>query len=595
MLVRTKSARSKLARTELLALLMTGLFAAAASAQAPMPAFTPVTDAILANPVDADWLHLNRTYDQHRYSPLKQVNKSNVAQLRMAWARGLPPGTQESTPIIYNGVMYVFTPGSGMQALDATNGDLIWQYDRDFPREVKPMLARSKSLAIYDDLIVMGAADGFLVAVDARTGKERWATKVDDGQITAGGLLVADGKIISNRTCDQGKREFCFIAAHDAKTGKELWKFFVTAAPGEPGGDTWGDMPVEQRAAGPWGLPGSYDPAKKMLYWSTANPNPYTRLKRHGRYDAVPLKAPSELYSNSTVALSVETGKLQWYYQELPGDDWDADHNHERMLIRTKVAPDAKHVRWINPAIQPGAEQNIIFTVSEGGGMFAIAQDNGEFLWSRAFPYEDPNNNMNFIDVKTGQTGVNEDKIFKNDGDKKIGCYHNTRGLWQISYHPGTNSVFVPFHDQCLSMEARNSTKSGFGPRAGILRPGGDIEKYMGVAKINVATGETTVIYSQPQPTNGSALTTAGDLMFFGDLNRRLRALDVADGKVLWEAIVGGMIMTSTITYEAKGKQYLMVFTGEGQSVTAGPLAVAKKSMPSPVRGHSAIYTFALP
>ena len=143
--------------------------------------------------------------------------------------------------------------------------------------------ARSKNLGIYDDMIYFGAPDGFLLALDAQTGKLRWETKVDNGQITAGGLLVADGKVISNRTCEQGKREFCFIAAHDAKTGKEVWKFYVTAAPGDAGGDTWGNVPVDQRAAGPWGLPGSYDPVRKVVYWGVANPNPYTRFKRHGK------------------------------------------------------------------------------------------------------------------------------------------------------------------------------------------------------------------------------------------------------------------------------------------------------------------------
>ena len=203
-------------------------------------------------------------------------------------------------------------------------------------------------------MIYFGAPDGFLLALDARTGKLRWETKVDNGQITAGGLLVADGKVISNRTCLQGKREFCFIAAHDAKTGKEAWRFYVTAAPGEPGGDTWGNMPVDQRAAGPWGLPGSYDPVRKVVYWGVANPNPYTRLKRHGRYDAVSPTSPTELYSNSTLALNVETGKLVWYFQELPGDDWDADHNQERVLVRTRVSPDPRFVKWINPAVKGG-------------------------------------------------------------------------------------------------------------------------------------------------------------------------------------------------------------------------------------------------
>ncbi len=182
------------------------------------------------------------------------------------------------------------------------------------------------------DMVYFTAPDGYIVAVDAKTGKLRWEAKAFDYQAKvaehSGGVIVADGKVISNRTCMA--RSGCFIAAHDAKTGKELWKFYNTAAAGEPGGDNWGGIPDEQRVASSWGLPGSYDPQRKVLYWAVSNPIPYTRLKRHnGNPDAVPYESPSELYSNSTLAIDVETGKLIWYYQHLPGDDWDSDHIHE--------------------------------------------------------------------------------------------------------------------------------------------------------------------------------------------------------------------------------------------------------------------------
>jgi alcohol dehydrogenase (cytochrome c) len=569
------------------------VFATTAAAQ--IAGFRPVTEAILANPDPADWLMISRTFDQQRYSPLNQINKGNVGQLRMAWSRGLPNGTQESTPIVYRGIMYLNAPGASIQAVDATTGDLIWEYQREYPRAVTSAAARAKNLGIYEDMIYFAAPDGFLLALDAKTGKLRWETKVDNGEQTAGGLLVADGKVISNRTCEQSKRENCFIAAHDAKTGKEVWRFYTTAAPGEPGGDTWADMPVEQRAAGPWGLPGSYDPKRKVLYWGIANPNPYTRLTRHGRADAVSLSAPANLYSNSTVALAVATGKLLWYYQQLPGDDWDADHNQERILVRTRLNPDARHAKWINPDIVPGEERDVVVTVAEGGGLFVVEQASGRFLWARPFPYDDPNINMNHIDVRTGQTRVNPDKLFRKDGDKILGCYHNTRGLWSIAYHPGKNSLYVPFQDQCLSMTANSKAKAGWGPRAGVIRPGSDPNKYMNIGRIDLATGEMRVLYSQPQASVGSALVTAGDLVFWGDQNRRLRAFDADDGKVLWEAVVGGMIMTSTISYAVNGKQYVMVFTGEGQSVTAGPLGLTQKSMPRVVRGHNSIFVFALP
>ena len=570
-----------------------GVFATTAAAQ--IADFRPVTDAILANPDPADWLMISRTFDQQRYSPLDQINKGNVGQLRMAWSRGLPNGTQESTPIVYRGIMYLNAPGASIQAVDATTGDLIWEYQRDYPRTVTPAAARAKSLGIYEDMIYFAAPDGFLLALDAKTGKLRWETKVDNGGQTAGGLLVADGKVISNRTCEQSQRENCFIAAHDARTGKEVWRFYTTAAPGEPGGDTWADMPVAERAASPWGLPGSYDPKRKVLYWGVANPNPYTRLARHGRADAVSLSAPANLYSNSTVALDVATGKLVWYYQQLPGDDWDADHNQERVLVRTRLNPDARHAKWISPAIVPGEERDVVVTVAEGGGMFVVERSSGRFLWARPFPYDDPNINMNHIDVKTGQTRVNPDKLFRKDGDKILGCYHNTRSLWSIAYHPGRNSLYVPFQDQCLSMTANSKAKTGWGPRAGVIRPGSDPNKYMNIGKIDLATGEMRVLYSQPQASAGSALVTAGDLVFWGDQNRRLRAFDADDGRILWEAVVGGMVMTSTISYAVNGKQYVMVFTGEGQSVTAGPLGLTQKSMPRAVRGHNSIFVFALP
>ncbi len=556
--------------------------------------FVPVTDQTLANPDPADWLMLNRTYDEQRFSPLTQINKSNVGTLRMAWSRGLPNGTQESTPIVYRGVMYLYAPGASIQAVDATTGDLLWEYKRDYPPNVG-VRARNKSLAIFEDMIYFAAPDGYLLALDALTGKLRWQTKVDNGGQTAGGLLVADGKVISNRTCEQSKRENCFIAAHDAKTGREVWKFYVTAAPGEPGGDTWANMPVDQRAAGPWGLPGSYDPKRKVLYWGVANPNPYTRLTRHGSADAVSLTAPADLYSNSTVALDVTTGKLDWYYQELPGDDWDADHNHERILVHTRVSPDPRFAKWISSSLVPDEERDIVVTVAEGGGMFAVEQATGEFLWARPFPYDDPNINMNDIDLKTGQTRVNYAKLFKKDGDTILGCYHNTRGLWAIAYHPGKNALYVPFQDQCLSMTANAKSPTGWGPRSGVMRPGSDPNKYMNLGRLDLTTGELRVIYSQPQASAGSALVTAGDLVFWGDQNRRFRAFDADTGKILWENIVAGMVMDSTISYAVNGKQYVMIFTGEGQSVTAGPLGLTQKSMPPAVRGHNAVFVFALP
>lgn len=561
--------------------------------------FEPVTRDMLVNPPPGEWLMINRTYDEQRFSPLNQVNKGNVAQLKMAWTRGLPAGTTETTPIVAQGVMYVVAPGDGVLAIDATTGDTIWEYWRDHPKDMGDhirgtRLSRQKGLAIFEDMVFTNAADGFLVALDAKTGKVRWETKVQDYKDKTehtSAPIVADGKVITGRTCEA--RVGCFIAAHDAKTGKELWKFYMTAAPGEPGGDSWGNAPIDGRIASSWGLPGSYDPARKVLYWAISNPKPWTRWKRHGNVEAVPRAAPSELYSNSTVALDVETGKLVWYYQHLPGDDWDLDHIHERTLVRTTVNPDPASVKWINPNIPRGQERDVVVAVAEGGGIWVLDRQTGQFIWAMPFPHDVPDFHISHIDVDTGRTHMNWDKVKKKDGDRVLVCFHNTRSFWSTAYHPGKNSLYIPHHDACLDMTENYANPAGFGPRRGVMRPGADPKKFASIAKVNLSTGKVDMIHQQSVPGNGSALVTAGDLLFWGDMDRRFRAFDADTGKILWETVLGGIISTSTITYSVGGKQYVAVMTGDAQSGTAGLLNMVRTF--KPVRGHNSVVVFALP
>ncbi|HWP83758.1 MAG TPA: PQQ-binding-like beta-propeller repeat protein, partial [Terriglobia bacterium] len=252
--------------------------------------FAPVTEEMLRNPDPADWLMLSRTYDEQRHSPLDQINRQNVGQLRMVWARGMSAGVQESVPLVYRGVMYVVSPGAYVQALDAASGDLLWEYRRKYADDVtaeRQQSARAKGLAIFEDMIYYTAPDGYLVAIDARTGKQRWEAEAHDrrsGAQHTSAPIVVEGKVITGRVCADSREE-CFIAAHDARTGALAWKFYTTAAPGEPGGDSWGSVPVNERIAGTWGLPGSYDPVRRLIYWAVANPKPYTRLRRHGSAD----------------------------------------------------------------------------------------------------------------------------------------------------------------------------------------------------------------------------------------------------------------------------------------------------------------------
>jgi alcohol dehydrogenase (cytochrome c) len=558
--------------------------------------FEPVTREMLENPSPNDWLMLSRTYDEQRYSPLDQVNTGNVNDLRMAWTRGLPTGTQQTIPLVYNGVMYIAAPTATVIAIDATNGDLIWEYKRKSDPRTSPTRISStstKSLAIYQDMIYYTAADGYLVALDARNGSIRWEVlphDPDSGAKFSSAPIVVEGNVITGRACQDYAN--CFISAHDAMTGKEVWKFYTAAAEGEPGGDTWADLPTEQRTSSVWGLPGSYDPVRKLIYWGTANPQPYTRMMRHGSADAISKSAPSNLYTNSTLALDEKTGKLAWYYQHLPGDDWDADHAHERILLNTRLDPDPALVKWISPKIKRGETRDVVVSVAEAGGLWVLDRQTGEFLWAMPFPEDVPDFNIADIDVNTGKTTINFDKVFKKDGDKTLVCFHNTRSYWPLAYHPGTNSLFIPYHDYCLSMQAEVASPTGYGLREGVLRPGVPLEKAHVFAKVDLTSGRITRLYESAYPANGAVLTTAGNLVFWGDMNRRFRAFDAESGKIVWETILGGIVQMSTISYAVNGKQYVAVMTGDGNSATRNPVDLAGITSP---QGHNAVYVFALP
>src|SRR4029077_14896617 len=352
-------------------------------------------------------------------------------------------GTVESIPLVYRGVMYVILPGAGVRALDATTGATIWEYKREGT-------VRPKTIAIFDELVFYTGPDSMLIALDARTGAVRWETKTAGGSTS--GPIVVEGKVRTGRTCSP-RRENCYVAAHDAKTGKEIWKFYTAAGDDDPGGKTWGGAPEATRVASTWGLPGGYDPVKRLVYWGIANPTPNTRSARHGgNVDAIPTSAPADLYSNSTVALNPDTGKLAWYYQHLPGDDWDEDYTHERTLVRTAVNPDPRFVKWINPDVRRGQLRDLAVMVGEGGGMFALDRTTGQFLWATPFPYDVKNFIISSIDVKTGITHLNTDLLFREPGQKHTLCFWNTRSYWPLAYHPGLNSLYVPYVDNCLDM-----------------------------------------------------------------------------------------------------------------------------------------------
>lgn len=542
---------------------------------------------MLEKPSPDDWLMYSRTYDAQRYSPLNQINKQNVGQLRLAWERGMGAGQTETIPIVHNGVIYAVNPGAVVQALNATNGDLLWEYKRKLAAN-QAAQGRTKNLAIYQDIVLYEAPDA-IVGLDARTGEPRWETKTG-GRGNTSGPLVIEGKVVTGGAC-AGKRDNCFIVAHDALTGKEAWRFYTTAAPGDPGDASWNGADIERRLASTWGLPGSYDPVRKLAIWGVANAMPDQRSARHGgNPDGTSRTAPADLYSNSTIALDPATGKLAWYYQHLPGDDWDSDFTHERTLLHTKISPDPKFVKWINPAIKKGEERDISVNIGEPGGVFVLDRSNGQFLWANPFPFDDPNWILSDIDPKTGKTTINWNNVFKQPGDHHVVCYWNTRSYWPTAYSPQTNSLYTSWIDNCRDLTtavppAREQWHV-------VQRPGGDPKQLTGLAKINLSTGETLKFDIGRAPGNGAMLATAGGLVFHGDMSRRFRAFDAENGKMLWESVLGGNISVSTISYAVNGKEYICVMTGDNLKVPELEAEVPELKTP---RGHNAIYVFALP
>ncbi len=557
----------------------------------------PVTDETLLKPDPADWLMYSRTYDAQRFSPLQQINRDNVGRLAQAWSKALPEGPIETIPLVHRGIMYLVTPGgrgqsSGVWALDAATGKTIWQYQPE-----GNLSSRVKTIAIYDDMVYYTAPapngqPSPIVALDAATGKVRWQTPASPETHTSGAIVV-EGKVISGRTCNT-KRENCYIAAHDARTGKEIWRFHTAPGEGEPGDASWGGAPASGRRASTWGLPGTYDPVLHLIFWGISNPMPNTRAERHGgNPKAIPPYAPADLYSNSTVALRPDTGELVWYYQHLPGDDWDMDVNHEKTLIRTVVDPDPRFVKWINPDIPKGVARDLVITVAEAGGIWANDRATGRFVWATPFPYDTPNFVLSGIDVKTGITHINWDLVLDEPGKRSVVCFWNTRSFWPTAYNPELNSLYVPYVDHCLDMTRPQADGSG-GARGGILRPGSDPSKFAGLARIDMTTGQIHRIYEGRAGGNGAVLATAGNLVFWGDIEQVLRAFDAKTGEVLWQSEpLGATVQNSTITYAVDGKQYVAVVNGE---MLLGARTLAKASgIELPAHRGNAIHVFALP
>ena len=300
--------------------------------------FPHVTDYMLSNPHEEDWLMWRRTQNGWGYSPLDQIDKSNVTNLRMVWTRALTEGSQTGTPLAYNGILFMPNPNDVIQALNAATGDLIWEHRREVPEAARENLGylstNNRNIAIWRNLIIDTSVDDHLFALNAATGEQVWETMVLDYNthpaIQGAGPIIGNGKVFSGRSCRPiAGPDACVITAHDAETGAELWRRRTIPAPGEPGDETWGDVPFEERKhVGAW-MPPSYDPELNTLFIGTSVTSPAPKFLLGGVEN-------QHLYHNSTLALDGNTGEINWYYQHL-NDNWDLDHPFERLLVNLSL------------------------------------------------------------------------------------------------------------------------------------------------------------------------------------------------------------------------------------------------------------------
>jgi PQQ-dependent dehydrogenase (methanol/ethanol family) len=548
--------------------------------------FVPVTDAMLQKPDPANWMMWRRTLDSWGYSPLTQVNRNNVSQLKLAWTRGMAAGTsQESTPLVYDGVMYLPNSGDYIQALDAKSGDLIWENQRKLAEGARR--GQNRNIAIYGNLIIDTSMDNSVYALDAQTGKLAWETQILDPKKPANassGPIIANGKIISGRQCQPGAtNEGCIITAHDAKTGKELWRTSTIPKPGEPGDETWGGVPLEQRwHIGTWMVP-SFDPELNLIYIGTSVTIPAPKFILGGNN-------MKHLYHNSTLALNADTGKIVWYYQHIV-DHWDLDHPFERLLVDTAVAPNARDVLWMNPKIKPGEKRKVVTGIpGKTGVVYTLDRKTGEFLWARPTVAQ---NVISGIDGNTGAVTVNEETLFTRINQTVVTCPGSTGGKnWPAgAYSPLTNIMYFPLQNLCqtatTTTDQRDPSKVYGLTMVQQFAPGAD--KVGTVWAINVETGQTMWKHEQRAGTL-SLVATGGGLVFGGDDNGRFKAYDDKSGKVLWETNLGAPVSGFPVTFAVDGKQYVAVTTG-ASLVASSALRLTPELRP----GNAAnIFVFAL-
>ncbi len=507
--------------------------------------FRNVDTAELDNPPDEDWLNWRRTPDGHGHSPLTQISKDNVSRLSLDWSMAMHSGSNQPTPLVHDGVMFLTHPHNKIQAIEAATGELIWEYQYAFPPAAKMLGGPTRNIALWQDRLFLATYDAALVAIDAASGKQLWrAEKADyrDAYTHSAGPLVAAGVVVSGiNGCELFTEDGCFITGHDPETGQELWRTSTLALPDTPEYASWGEVAPDRRGGGDVWIAGSYDPELDLVYFGTSQPKPWAAASRGMSVD------DDALYTNSTLALRPRTGELVWHFQHVPGETIDMEVGFERILADIEGTP-------------------TLLTVGKDGILWKINRATGEYIDL----LDTMEQNIFDVDRNTGTLSYREDIATAAIGDTYTACPgiyggHN----WQsATYDADRYLLFLPLHQLCSDMTPR---EVDLGPGGGGY--GADVATYPMPGKeglagallaIDVRTMEIQWRVEQPALFLSGALSTDGGILFIGDLDRRFQAFDTETGKSLWSTRLPAPAHGYPITYEASGKQFVAIPTGIG-------------------------------